>query len=215
MNGNGRTVRNREAGEHPRPEDRRVRRTRRALIQALVALTMEKRYGAITIQDLLDRADVGRSTFYAHYRGKDDLLLRSFERMLEMFDGCVDRDAGGSRRIAPVRELFSHVREARTFHRSLASARMLERLYEAGINQMARSIERRMAGLARDVAGVTLPPQIAARAAAGALFAMLRWWLDESAPETPEQMDDMFHALLLPAGGGTPQLSAAYSFERA
>src|SRR5437867_644732 len=53
--------------------DRRVRRTTRALIEALVALVLEKRYDAITIQDLLDRADVGRSTFYAHYRGKDDL----------------------------------------------------------------------------------------------------------------------------------------------
>ena len=62
--------------------DRRVRRTRQALTLALIELVLEKRYDAITIQDLLDRADVGRSTFYGHYRGKDDLLLRSFEGLL-------------------------------------------------------------------------------------------------------------------------------------
>lgn len=59
------------------PADRRVRRTRRALHQALIGLMLERGYARITVQDILDRADVGRSTFYAHFRNKDDLLVGS------------------------------------------------------------------------------------------------------------------------------------------
>jgi hypothetical protein len=50
--------------------DRRVRRTRRALIEAFVSLVVQNRYEQITVQDILDAADIGRSTFYAHFSGK-------------------------------------------------------------------------------------------------------------------------------------------------
>lgn len=174
-----------------------MRRTKQALIQALVELVLEKRYDGITIQDLLDRADVGRSTFYAHYRGKDDLLLRSFEAMLAMFDGALERDPPASRRVAPVRELFQHVAEARPFHTALARARIFERLYQTGTAQLSRSIARRLAALppTPDTAAVPIP--VKAQALAGALFALLRWWLDQDAPHSPEEMDAMYHALLL------------------
>ena len=62
-------------------EDRRVGRTRRLMHEALMALIVEKGYETVTVQDILDRADVGRSTFYAHYRDKDELLLSSFEHL--------------------------------------------------------------------------------------------------------------------------------------
>jgi AcrR family transcriptional regulator len=59
--------------------DRRVRRTRSALIDAFLGLVVEKGYEKITVQDILDRADIGRSTLYAHYRDKEALLLACFE----------------------------------------------------------------------------------------------------------------------------------------
>jgi AcrR family transcriptional regulator len=213
MNETARVVRNRSAGGLARPpEDRRIRRTREALTGALLALVLEKRYGAITIQDLLDRADIGRSTFYAHYRGKDDLLLRSFERLLEMLDGCMDRDGPETRRVAPVRELFHHVGEVRAFHRALASAHMLERLYECGVNQMALTIARRIAVLEGEIPerqlttagssdvrpGARLPAPVIARSSAGALFALLRWWVDDNEPYAPARMDEMFHLMVMP-----------------
>ena len=55
--------------------DRRVGKTRKALKEALTDLILEKGYEAVTVQDVIDRADVGRSTFYAHFVDKDDLLM--------------------------------------------------------------------------------------------------------------------------------------------
>src|SRR5918996_3826094 len=61
--------------------DRRAARTRRALHGALMSLILRKGYEAITVQDIIDEADVGRSTFYAHYTGKEDLLRSGFQTL--------------------------------------------------------------------------------------------------------------------------------------
>src|SRR6185437_5564859 len=61
--------------------DRRVLRSRRLLQEALVALILERGYDAVTVQAVLDRADVGRATFYAHFEGKEALLLSLFEEL--------------------------------------------------------------------------------------------------------------------------------------
>src|SRR5690606_22537701 len=81
---NGRAVRNGTPGakctgkrmERP-AEDRRVRRTRQALLQALIELTTEQGYEHVTVQGIAERANVGRTTFYAHFRDKEELLEKS------------------------------------------------------------------------------------------------------------------------------------------
>jgi AcrR family transcriptional regulator len=183
-------------------DDRRVRRTQEALIFALINLVVEKRYDAITIQDLLDRADVGRSTFYSHFRGKDDLLLRSWERLLETLDSDMYRRREGGesarRRVAPVRELFHHVAKMKPFHQALARAHMLDRVYQVGVNQLSRTIARRLGAMPPATASGAVPTPVTAQAYAGALFALLRWWVDHDGPYTPERMDEMYHATCRP-----------------
>ena len=61
--------------------DRRVIRTRELLLDAFVVLLMERGYEKLTIQNLLDKAGVGRATFYAHFQSKEDLLSQSIARM--------------------------------------------------------------------------------------------------------------------------------------
>src|SRR5687767_3562998 len=61
--------------------DRRVRRTRRLVQQALVELILEKGYDAVTVTDIIDRADVGRSTFYAHFTDKQDVLFSNLDEL--------------------------------------------------------------------------------------------------------------------------------------
>lgn len=166
--------------------------TNEALVFALVELVHERGYASVTVQHLTARAGVSRSTFYQHYHDKDDLLFRSFEAMLLSLDRSMSHGAASDGRVAPVRELFEHVGSHRAFHESLAEAGMLERHDHVGINVFARMIERRLR--ARNGKG-TVPPAIHARALAGALFALLRWWLDEDRPHSPAEMDAMFHAL--------------------
>ncbi len=197
MNKRARVVRKQAATSQAHgAEDRRVRRTTQALTHALVALVQEQQYDTITVQDLLDRADVGRSTFYCHYRSKDDLLLRSFEALLDRLDGAMNRVGDpSSPRVAPARELFHHVGEFQSFHRSLARGRMLERLYQAGTNQLSRTIAPRLAALTPRTDRAIAPHPVMAQALAGALFALLRWWVDKDAPYSPEEMDEMYHTL--------------------
>ena len=65
--------------------DRRVRRTRHALENALISLILEKGYDAVTIEEITDRADLGRTTFYLHFRDKEELLMNAIDTMIEDF----------------------------------------------------------------------------------------------------------------------------------
>ncbi|MFD3510820.1 TetR/AcrR family transcriptional regulator [Nocardia sp. NPDC058666] len=86
--------------QHP---DRRVRRTRDTLHQALIELMIERGYDKVTVRDIIDRADVGRSTFYAHYRDKDDLLLVSCTEFLRRE---IARTSTPGSPLAPLRVMF-------------------------------------------------------------------------------------------------------------
>ncbi|MEU1995332.1 helix-turn-helix domain-containing protein [Nocardia gamkensis] len=86
--------------------DRRVRRTRALLHRALIELMVERAYDRITVRDILARADVGRSTFYAHYRDKDALLLRSSTDYLRAALAAAETDTEAPDLLAPVRTLF-------------------------------------------------------------------------------------------------------------
>ena len=67
--------------------DRRVRKTRKALREAMQVLMSEKGYDQVTIEELTERADIGRTTFYLHYSAKQDLLLEQFDELLEQLVG--------------------------------------------------------------------------------------------------------------------------------
>src|SRR5215210_3732427 len=104
--------------------DRRVRRTRRALHDALLTLMIEKSYDAITIQDIIDRADVGRSTFYSHFTDKRDLLDSGFEdlnQLLAQPPPSAVRGREGMLRFTLT--LFQHAHAHRRLARALTARR--------------------------------------------------------------------------------------------
>ena len=81
--------------------DRRIQRTRRLLQDALITLILEKGYDKITVQDIIDEANVGRSTFYAHYLDKDDLMASSLELLrAELHQHLVGADNGDEGEVA-------------------------------------------------------------------------------------------------------------------
>jgi len=185
-----------KAGVRKSKIDRRALRTRDVLGDALVELMQQRPFHSIKVQDVLDRAGVSRSTFYTHYRDKDDLFLSDVEDFWEMLSSMLDRRGEESQRVAPVRELFAHVADAKTFIEALAASGKIHDVMEQGRGQFARAIEKRLTKLN----GPRAPRQgdyaAQAHALAGALFSMLDWWMDRGMPVSAAEMDDTFHRLV-------------------
>ncbi|MGA8086063.1 MAG: TetR/AcrR family transcriptional regulator [Terracidiphilus sp.] len=179
-----------------RTADARVRRTRMQLGTALLNLIIEKPINDVTVQDILDRSGVGRSTFYLHYRDKDDLLVSQLETFLETISNSLSDRKDKSHRVMPVAELFAHIGNQNKLYRVLSDSGHLKDFFELAEGFFARGIERRLTESGK----LTKVPQreLAARASAlsGSLLSLLRWWLDRGEKESPEEMDRMFHRML-------------------
>src|SRR5215831_18145962 len=133
----------RDATQRRNP-DRRILRTRNRLGNALIALIQEKPIDEVTVQEVLDRASVGRSTFYLHYRDKDDLFLSELEEGLEMWTTTLSRKRENSRRVAPVAEFFAHVADAKKLYRALVDCGRIHAFFELAEGYFARGIARRL-----------------------------------------------------------------------
>src|SRR6266404_6241951 len=179
-----------------RRPDKRVRRTHERLGSALVELMQEKPIDDVTVQEVLDRSSVGRSTFYLHFRDKNDLLLSQLEQFLEPLSASLSDRREVSHRVVPVAELFVHVCNQQRLYRALADSGRLNDFFDLAQGYFARGIEQRLTESKR------LPklPQreLAARAfaLAGSLLSLLRWWLDRGAKEPPGDMDKLFHRIV-------------------
>ena|SRR5689334_3859293 len=174
--------------------DRRERRTRDALGDALIDLMHQRPFKSIKVQDVLDRAGVSRATFYSHYRDKDDLFFSDVEEFWEMMSNMLDRHGENSNRVAPVRELFSHVGKASGFREALVASGKVHDVMEQGQGQFARAIEQRLMKLTGSQKNGQYTAQ--AHAFAGALLSMLNWWIDRGMPVSAAEMDDFFHRLV-------------------
>lgn len=181
--------------------DRRIQRTRRQLNGALVALIIEKRFDDITVQNVIDRAGVGRSTFYSHFRDKEDVFEQQWEQFIERLAGEIKWSEAGTGSFVPVRSLFQHLQEAQSFYRGLVRSGKIDPILKSGIEYLGRKIE---AALKQGVVKPWIPIPILANYLASELFALLKWWLDEGMPYTPESMDEIFHRLI------NPSFKAAY-----
>ena len=176
--------------------DARVQRTRERLGYALIELIVEKPINCVTVQEVLDRARVGRSTFYLHFRDKDDLLMSQLEMFLEMMSTLLCLRKERSNRVVPVAEMFAHIGNQNKLYRVLSDSGHLKEFFDLAEGYFARGIERRLVESGR------LPkvPQriLTARASAlsGSLLSLLRWWLDRGEKESPEAMDEMFHRMV-------------------
>jgi len=176
--------------------DARVRRTRDALGDALVALMQEKPFETITVQDVLDRAEVSRSTFYSHYSDKDDLLMSDAEEFFESISMALSVHGDQSDRVFPVREFFVHLSDVQPFFKALVKSGKYQENMELARGHFARGIERRLSELPRSK---SIPPnQLSAIAFthAGALLSLLTWWLDRGMRESPAEMDELFHRMI-------------------
>ena len=177
-------------------EDARVKRTRDALGDALVALMQEKPFDTITVQDVLDRAHVSRSTFYMHYSDKDDLLMSDAEDFFAALSMALSQHGDKSDRVFPVQEFFAHLSDVQPFYKALVKSGKFQENMELARGHFARGIERRLTELRRARALPANELQALAFTHAGALLSLLAWWLDHGMRETPAEMDRLFHHMV-------------------
>jgi AcrR family transcriptional regulator len=185
------------AGREVKREDRRSLRTRRTLTEALVSLMVEKRYDTITVQEIIDRANVGRSTFYAHFLDKEDLLQNEVTRLVAVMSGHMDHAAGGHR-VIPSLEFLRHVRENYVLIHALVRGRAIEPVLKTMQTQLSLQIEARLSHLMTPGHTPNVPLPVVAQHVTGALLTLFQWWLDREMVESPEQMNDYFLQLVGP-----------------
>lgn len=186
-----------EIMENKKP-DRRARRTRKSLRDALVELILEKHYDSITVQNILDRADVGRSTFYEHFRDKEDLFRGDWERFLDFLIRDINFENTKKDGFIPIKELFQHLIDLHPFYRALVKSRKSEQLFKTGHHHLAIAIENKLSLSLANEQPPLVPTAILSNYLVNEIFSLLRWWLDQNMPYTPERMDEIFHQLIMP-----------------
>lgn len=176
--------------------DRRVRRTRDALRSALNELIEEKGYAAVSVQDIIDRADVGRSTFYAHFHDKDDLFLGRIGDVC--CEGVAPPEASGyDRTLAFSRGVLEHVHEHRRTVRSVIGTPGGDLALSHLRQELTNRLRLELGALVQDVT----PPasiEIATRHAIGAFMELLDWWMRNGFQPEIAAVDSLYCALVRP-----------------
>lgn len=180
--------------------DRRVNRTRRQLRDAMMSLVLERGYNAVTIEDITERADLGRTTFYLHYQSKYDLLVESLEEIAQDLKVQVEHQAYTEKnqgiQTNPVTVVFQHVEENRDLYRillkgegSITSSKVHDIMTEGVRDFLKQHVE----------GNKNKPPEIPLDVVAGyfasAMMGFIAWWLDKDLPYTGEGASDLFMKL--------------------
>lgn len=178
--------------------DRRSQRTHQLVSSAFAELLVEKPYDEILVQDILERAGIGRTTFYAHYFDKDDVLNSMAEQVLEMFTQQVAH-ATVKQRVVPSLELFEHIYQSPREHFwVMMQGRASERLWQVYQAALCRTIEQALSELCSERRSPPVPLPVVSDYLAGAFITLLKWWLAAGTPYPPEQMEGIFQQLVLP-----------------
>lgn len=177
--------------------DRRSLRTRNLINNAMLELLFEQRYETISVQDVLDRADIGRSTFYTHYYDKEDVLESIAGQMFETFSQQLSQ-RNVEQGIVPGLELFEHVKQHYQYFQAMLRGYAGELLWKSAQNALSKMIEQSLTSIYTDKPAPSIPWPLIAQYLAGAFLSLLKWWLDTEMPYTPQQMEKIFQQLALP-----------------
>lgn len=160
---------------HGHAQDRRVSRTRTAVREAFYELVMERRYDDIKVGDIIERAGVGRSTFYEHFTGKDDILLKSLAHLLAVLAGSIEPGADEAR----LKRVLEHFWQNRRLARATFAGAPRHQIMRA----LARLIEERLA--AHGGAPIVAPRLIALQLSEGMLALLVGWLTGEASSSAP------------------------------
>jgi AcrR family transcriptional regulator len=182
---------------HP-VEDRRVRRTKNLLHGALASLLHEKPWSRIVVKEILARADVGRSTFYTHFRDKDALLLSGLREIRSAGDGGMRSSDDVERVLGFSLPLFEHIERVRADRRPTLDARSYSPLHAGLQHALVVMIEDELRRTPRESLAQNLAPELVARQITSTFLNTLEWWIDLPRPRPAREADDVFRALAGP-----------------
>lgn len=185
--------------------DRRVQRTRRQLHKALMSLILEKKYESITVQEILDRADIGRSSFYTHFQDKDELLVIGFENVKSLLQSSQAASAAlpaksHERIIGFSLAMFEHACEFRAVNRALlgsgAEAVVRRQIHSALVAIIDTEVKIQFQ--TRKGASCPVSPELLTHFLVSTYISVLTWWLNAKNPVPPKDIDVAYRHLVLP-----------------
>ena len=183
--------------------DRRRQKTRTAIFRAFTALLDRRSYGSITVQDIIDEANIGRSTFYAHFETKDELLRQMCRELFDHIIGtALDKhDTHGLYTCtnAPhsvICHILQHLQENDNNILTLLSCEsspIFLRYFKSGMEELVRTQMLR-----ENTPTTGLPREFLINHVAGSFVEMVQWWLEGGRVQTPQELDDYFRAVTEP-----------------
>jgi AcrR family transcriptional regulator len=179
--------------------ERRRLKTIQKLKEATKELLLEIGYDALSIQEITDRADLGRGTFYIYFRSKEDIVWNIIEDGIKRETEDAIRRAGGKMPEKPeyfsYLNIFNHARQNRDLYRIMlggqGSALLTRRVQDYLVADFIADMDRYGLYNSRG-----LPAEVYARILTGALFSLLIWWLESPNEYSAEQMAAMLHDTL-------------------
>ena len=176
-----------------------MRRTKASLHDALIGLAREKPYPAIAVKEILARANVGRSTFYTHFRDKDDLLESGIHEILGSMQSQPRGSSPLERALAFSLPLLTHI----DAHRRTPGPRMTREgrvvMHQRMQHALTTMIADELAKLPPRQPRTEMPAHLLAQHVASTFVLVLNWWVESDAPLTPAEVDARFRALVVPA----------------
>ena len=181
-------------------EDRRTRRTRQLLRSAFLGLLKEKRYEDISVQDIIERADVARSTFYAHYVDKEDLLVGRLGVFSREVRGQVQLPYAEKRRpLIPPSCFWYNIMAHRNIFEIIAKDSAMDVTMKDLRNKLCANIQAEIQQQQSEQAAV--PASLLVDYLADSIITLIKWWVKQGMTYSPEQVDEMFHRMAMPVVG--------------
>lgn len=181
--------------------DRRVQKTLQALHEALISLILEKGYDATSVKDIIQRANVSRSTFYTHYVDKEHLLqggLDNLGKFLLAQQRNASKTAHATQYLAFSHAIFEHAQGYKAVYRA-----MLGKHAGVVVAERMRNVLRRLVG--DDLAKrhthqrlLDVPLQALIEFNVGAIMSILTWWVDAEGNYSADELEVIFRRLAMP-----------------
>lgn len=183
----------------PERSDRRINRTRTLLFQAMSELMLEKRYDEITVQDIIDRADVGRSTFYAHFQDKESLSEGLLVHILYSLTQAMELEKSDSPSLLPSAELFEHIKKHYSMFKAMTSGHGFDLFFKKAQDYWSEQMTARLQAMLPPSQTPKVPIPVLANYISGTFVNLLKWWIDNKMPYSSQRMIEIVEILVMPS----------------